>query len=171
MEIALIDTSIIIEPFTSYQKDKKSYKEAALTLLRYSKRQFIPAISISGLGKLEFIINSKDSLKKELKNKRDSMKEIINSFVNDCKIIKLDKETIHLAHDILNKDSLLDPLDVLHFSSAIIGKCNSFIFMDDKLKNSPVIKRIARENNLKLNSFNIIINEDKGKPRGESIWE
>lgn len=170
MEIALIDTSIIIEPFTDYEKGKNSYKKTSLTLLRYSKRKFLPAISISILGELEFIINSKESLKKEL-NKRDVMKEVINNFVNDCKIIKLDKETIHLAHDILNNDPFLDPLDVLHFSSAIIGKCNSFIFMDNKLENSQIINRIAKEHNLELKSFNIPINEDKGKPRGEPIWE
>lgn len=169
METALIDTSIIIEPFTDYTKGKKSYKEAAWTLLRYSKRPFIPVISLSVLGELEFIINSKKSLKEELESKRNKMREILDAFLKDCEIIGLTKEIIHLADKIIKEDYLLDPLDVLHFATAIESKCNIFIFMDDKLKNSQIIKRIARENNLKLNSFNVSQNEDKGKPKGDFI--
>lgn len=170
METALIDTSIIIEPFTEYRKGKKNYKEAAFTLLRYSKRHFIPAVSLSVLGELEFIINSKESLKKEIENKRDAMREILDKFLKECKIIGLNKETLHLVHTILNEDYSLDPSDVLHFSSAIMHGCNSFIFMDEKIEKSEVINRIAKENNLKLENFNIPRNEDRGKPRGESIW-
>jgi predicted nucleic acid-binding protein len=170
MDISLIDTSIILEPFTSYQKDKKNYKEAALTLLRYSKRKIIPAISISILGELEFIINFKESLKKELEDKKDKMKEIIDNFIQDCEMIELNKDAIDLASKILNEDYLLDPLDVLHFAIAIKSKCNSFIFMDNKLENSKIVNQIAKEHNLKLESFNIPANEDKGKLRGELIW-
>ena len=64
----------------------------------------------------------------------------------------------------------IDPLDVLHFSTAIESGCDAFTFIDDKLKNSQVINRIAKEYNLKLKNFNIYSNEDKGKPRGEFIW-
>jgi len=170
MDTSLIDTSIILEPFTSYQKHKENYKEAALTLLRYSKKSFIPAISMSILGELEFIINSKENLEKDLKNKRESMKEIMDTFLEHCIMIGLNKETIHLASKILNEDPLLDPSDVLHFSSAINSECDAFIFMDRKLKDSKVINEIAKEHNLKLKSFNIPENEDKGIPRGDFIW-
>lgn len=170
MDISLIDTSIILEPFTSYEKDKKNYKEAALTLLRYSKRKFIPAISISVLGELEFIMNSKESLIKELENKKNEMREIIDNFIQDCEMIGLNKEAIDLTNKILNEDHLLDPLDVLHFATAIKSKCNAFIFMDEKLENSRIVNQIAKKYNLKLESFNISANEDKGKPRGDLIW-
>lgn len=104
MEITLIDTSIIIEPFTGYQKGKKNYKEAALALLRYKKRPFIPATSISILGELELITHTKEILNKESELKREARKEIINNFVKECKIIGITKETIHLASKILNDD-------------------------------------------------------------------
>ena len=60
MEKALIDTSILIEPFTKYRKNKKSYRKKVLALLYYPEgKNFIPAISISILGELYCIFNKK----------------------------------------------------------------------------------------------------------------
>ena len=171
MDISLIDTSIILEPFTKFRKEEDSYKNAALTLIRYPKsKNFKPAISMSILGELEFILNKKENLIKELGNNREKMKEILDSFFSNCEIIGLEKETIHLAHQILREDFRLDPLDVIHFSSAIVGGCNSFLFMDRKLEESKVIKRIAKENNLDLLPFNIEKNKDKGRIDRDLTW-
>lgn len=171
MDTSLIDTSIILEPFTRFKKDMKSYKNAALALIRYPQsKNFKPAISMSILGELECILNEKENLIRELSDNREKMKEILNSFFSNCEIIGLKRETIHLAHDILREDSRLDPLDIIHFSSAIVGGCKSFIFMDRKLRESEVIKRIAKRNNFNLIPFNIKENEDKGRIDRNLTW-
>jgi len=171
MDKSLVDTSILIEPFNRLKKDKKSYKNAALALLRYPlSKNFKPVISISILGELECILNEKENLIRELENNREKMKEILDSFFSKCEIIGLEKETIYLANNILKEDSRLDPLDIIHFSSAIVGGCKSFIFMDRKLRESEVIKRIAKENNFVLKPFNIKENEDKGGIDRNLTW-
>lgn len=174
MDIALIDTSIILEPFTKLKKKgEKSYKKKAYALLKYPNPKlinFTPAISISILGELESVMNKKENLKKDLKSKRDSMKEILEDFFMKCEIVGLTKEAIDLAHNILDKDHELDPVDVLHFSTAINSKCNAFIFMDNKLKNSRTIKEIAKEHEVKLIPFDVEENEDKGGLDREITW-
>ncbi len=98
------------------------------------------------------------------------MREILNDFFMKCKMMGLAKETIDFAHKIFEQDPNLDPLDVLHFSTAICSKCNSFIFMDSRLKNSKIINDIAKEQNIKLVPFDTEKNEDKGSLDRESTW-
>lgn len=171
MDKGLIDSSMIMEPFTNFKTGQKNYKLSALTILKYPKKlHFKPCICLSVLGELELIMKEKKSLTEQIKNKRERMQEILNNFFEDCEMVGLDKNTIHLAHTILGEDPRLDPVDVIHFASAISSGCKYFLFMDGKLENSNVIKRYAKENDLSLMPFNIPKHEDKGKPNKNLIW-
>lgn len=98
------------------------------------------------------------------------MQEILDGFFENCDKIGLDKEAIKLAENILSEDNRLDPVDVIHFTSAISKKCKYFLFIDGKLETSEVIKKYAKENSLALVPFNIKKNEDKGKPDRNLTW-
>ena len=171
MDKGLIDNSIIIEPFTNFKSGQKNYKLSALSILKYPKKlNFKPCISLSILGELNLVIRDKKDLREEIKDKRDKMQEILEGFFEECVMMGLDKNAIHLAHTILGEDPRLDPVDVIHFASAISSGCKYFVFMDGKLEGSDVIKRYAKENHLSLIPFNIQKNEDKGKPKKDLIW-
>ncbi len=166
----LIDTSILLEPFTIFEKRNKNYKIKALSILKYPKGVNIqPVISLSVLGEIELIINKKVNIIQG-EEKRNFMKDVLREFFKNCIFIGLDKKAIDLASEIINKDKYLDPLDVIHFTSAISGNCDAFLLMDDKLSESRVIKEIAKNHNLKLSQFNKPINEDKGRIDRDITW-
>lgn len=171
MDLGLIDNSIILEPFTNFKANKKNYKLATLSILKVpNKLGFKPCISLSTLGELNLILLEKKNLIESIKDKRNKMQEILDGFFENCDKIGLDKEAIKLAENILSEDNRLDPVDVIHFTSAISKKCKYFLFIDGKLETSEVIKKYAKENSLALVPFNIKKNEDKGKPDRNLTW-
>jgi len=97
--------------------------------------------------------------------KKEMIRAKFESFFKNCEFIGTDKEAIYLANEILREDERLDPLDVLHLSSAIAGSCDGFLFMDKKIKESNVAKRIAKEHKLKLIPFDIEKNKDQKNPK------
>ena len=159
MDDGLIDTSILLEPFT--QKGINNYKKRCFYLLKNPKAFRInPVISLSVLGELDFILRIKDSFLNTAK--RTEMIDIHEKFFNLSKKIGINREAIKFANRILDLDPYLDPLDVLHISCAMISNCKTFIFIDKKLKDNMVLKKIIKEEypNFYLTPFNISKNED-----------
>ena len=109
---------------------------------------------MSVLGELQFLLYKKENLIEGLSEKREEMNQILSSFFDKCDMIELKKETISLAHEIFQKDRSLDPLDELHFSSAITGECKSFIFIDEAIPKSQIIKEYSKKYNLNLIPLN-----------------
>ena len=130
-------------------------KDEAVTILKYPKgKNFVPVVSMSILGELQFLLYQKENLKRKLSKERENMDRVLNSFFDKQEMIPITIQTISLANKILDADYLLDPLDVLHFASAITGGCNSFIFIDELLNKSQTIKKYAKEHNVKLIPLN-----------------
>lgn len=156
----LIDTSVLIEPYT--KKRRLNYKKRSLALLKEPKSfPFIPVISLSVLGELWLIINEKKSSAID-DRKRDEMLRTLNHFFEQCEKIGLTKDTMALANKISEGDSRLGPVDVLHLASAMSNECKSFLFMDEKIENSEFIKRFIKDEyySFNLSPFNIKENED-----------
>lgn len=160
----LIDTSLLLEPFGPHRKDGENYKEKALTIIRYAKVGFVKCTSISVLGELNLILNREENNQVGRATQNQKMKDLLDDFCKNCKILPLKKEAIDLAHEILEEDNRLDPMDVLHFSTAICEKCSGFMFMDGEMQTNKILRRIAKQHNLKLIPFNANPeNKDKGK--------
>ncbi len=162
MHKAMYDTSILIEPFRG-QKDR-NYGQAALLALNgihSLDRQYTPVVSMSVLGELKAILNKKEGVKKDTQEKIFEINQIHENFFDRCEIVGITKETISLCRDILTEDDRLDPLDVLHFSCAVCSGCKTFIFIDKKIKDSKIIRRIAKEKDFHLTPFDIPANLDK----------
>lgn len=159
MNKALIDTSILLEPFTP--KNVFNYKNKALYLLKCPEKfQIQPVISSSVLGEFEYLIKNKESIRKIKDN--EEIKNILDNFYQKCEFVVINRETIELANRILNKDSRLDPLDILHLSCAISGGCKTFLFIDNGIKNSQTINELIKRDfpNFYLSPFNIPKNQD-----------
>ncbi len=155
----MIDTSIILEPFTPKRRGP-NYKQRCLSLLRNDsvsfKEKFSPVISQSILGELHSIIN-----KKTIAWKGEKMNEIIDGFLENCSITGITRESIDMANGILKSDKRLDPLDVLHISCAICNDCETFMFIDSELIRNDFLKKFVKEREFYLTPFNIHQNEDK----------
>lgn len=144
MEKALIDTSILIEPFAGWRKNKPNYKERSLALIRgvlvFFNERFIPVISLSVLGELSLILNTKYLLTEDIKLKREKSESILREFYSKCEFVGVSRETIKLTYEIISRDERLEPLDALHIASAIKEGCNTFVFIDEELKQNKILK-------------------------------
>ena len=160
MKKAMIDTSIILEPFTLKRRGS-NYKQRCLSLLRNDivdfKERFLPVISQSILGELYSIINSE----KKISWKKETMNEIINEFLKNCLIVGITRESIDMANCILKSDERLDPLDILHLSCAICNDCETFMTLDSELIKSEFLRKFVKEREFYLTPFNISKNEDR----------
>ncbi len=168
MERALIDTSILIEPFVSWRKDEPNYKDKSMAILKGVlvdfKERFKPVISLSVLGELSLVLKDKKFLQKDLSERKEKMDQTLKPFFNECEKVGLKKETIKLCSKILTEiDERLEPLDALHIATAIIEKCNTFIFIDQGLKNNERIRKFVKDNGIYLTSLNFPENEDRKK--------
>ncbi len=168
MERALIDTSILIEPFISWGKDEPNYKEKSMAIVKGVlvdfKERFLPVISLSVLGELSLVLKDKKSLQKDLRERKEKMDQTLDPFFNECEKVGLKKETINLCSKILTEiDDRLEPLDALHIATAIIEKCNTFIFIDQGLKDNEKIKKFIKEEGIYFMPINLSENEDKRK--------
>ena len=145
MEIALIDTSILIEPFTPWKNNEPNYKQLCLALLQDKlypfRKQFKPVISLGVIGEFNLIVHEKSYIKKELEDKRERIGEITQHFFNRCEFVGLSRETIALCNQIFYIDDRMDPLDALHIATAISEKCQNFMFIDYALKENIEIKK------------------------------
>ena len=173
MEKALVDTSILIEPFTSWKNNQPNYKDKSMAILKGVlvdfKNRFKPVVSLSILGELSLVLKDKMFLLKDLNERIGQMDQTLESFFETCEKVGLKKETINLCSKILTEvDNRLEPLDALHIATAIVEGCKTFIFIDECLKNNEKIRKFAKEQGIYLTSLNWQINEDKKKP-GEFI--
>ena len=170
MEEALVDTSIILEPFVPWKNNEPNYKRRSLSLLRgelYLFYQgFKPIISISIMGELDLVINEKISLAKEIESKKDIMEKVTKDFFSKCKRVGLTKQTIELCNQIFQLDLRIDHLDALHIATAISENCKNFIFIDYELKGNMVLKKFAKDKGLTLVDFAIKNNMDIKRPKG-----
>ncbi len=168
MERALIDTSIIIEPFISWRKDEPNYKDKSMAILKGVlvdfRERFMPVVSLSILGELSLILKDKQFLLKDLTKKKEQMDRTLETFFNNCERVGLKKETINLCSKILTEiDNRLEPLDALHISTAIVEGCKTFVFIDETLKNNEKIRKFVKNQGIYLTSLNWPINQDKKK--------
>lgn len=107
------------------------------------------------------ILNKKENLKKKLIEQIEKINEYHENFFSRCDSISISKKALFLASTILEEDRILDPLDVLHFSCAICEKCDAFIYMDKKIRESDILKKYAKNNDLELIDIAIPKNQDK----------
>ncbi|MDO8528616.1 MAG: type II toxin-antitoxin system VapC family toxin [Nanoarchaeota archaeon] len=160
MKKMMIDTSIILEPFTPENKKGPNYKRRCLALLKndivYFKNNFLPVISLSILGELHGIINEK-----KISWKKETMNEIINEFFGNCLTVGITRESIDMANCILKSDERLDPLDILHLSCAICNDCETFMTLDSELIKSEFLRKFIKEREFYLTPFNIHENKDR----------
>jgi len=177
MDKALIDTSILLEPFIPWKNKEPNYKSNTLALLNGNltefHRRFQPVVSLSVLGELNLILSEKIHLIKgiEKTKKKEEMDRILEDFFFKCEKTGLKKETFEIADNLIKFDDRLDPLDTLHISTAIVEGCKTFIFIDYKLKdNRKVDKYLKEKYGLFLTPFNIPKNEDSRKPNQKFTW-
>lgn len=167
MERALIDTSILVEPFAQWKNNEPNYKQTCLALLKgelypfYNK--FEPVVSISVMGEMNLIILEKLSpILKE--GKEEIMNNIIKRFFNKCEKVGLTKRTLEVTNNLLSLDERLEPLDAIHIATAISEGCTNFVFIDYALKDNTVVRKFAKENGLNLINFGIKENADTKHP-------
>jgi len=174
MEKALIDTSILIEPFTPWKNNEPNYKLASLSLLRGRlhtfRKSIAPVISIGVMGEFNLIVNRKETIIKGMNvEKRDQMTRIIQSFFNNCEMVGLSKGTIEMCNKILSLDKRIDPLDALHLSTAINENCRNIILIDQTILENIKIKNLCKENELNLINFGIKKNMDIKRPNKDFL--
>ena len=164
MDKALIDTSILLEPFTQWKNNEPNYKRRCSALLRGELQTFSklyqPTISLGILGELQLILLKKEAEGKLLISQRDIMLTELDRFFNRCIKIGLTRDTIQLTNEILSQDPRLEPLDALHIATAISEGCKTFIFIDYHLKENVWLHSYIKSKGLHLTPFNIPENRD-----------
>lgn len=174
MERTLVDTSLLVEPFTPWKNNEPNYKQACLALLQDRlhsfKERFKPVVSLSVLGEFNLVVREKLPKRKEFEDKIERMNALIKGFFDKCEIVGLSKEAIQICNELLSADNRLDPLDILHIATAISERCQNFMFIDYELNENLQVKKFAKSHELNLIHFGIKENSDIKKPTKSFIW-
>ncbi|MBS3155451.1 PIN domain-containing protein [Candidatus Woesearchaeota archaeon] len=154
-ERAFYDTSMFLEPFDKRSDRKRTNDILAVLkgLVRSIEEHSSPITSSGVLGEIELILRDSEKIKR-FKEDITVIKSIIDGILKRFEIIGIDENAIKKCYDLIQKeDREIECMDALHLSSAISSNCNSFCFIDNKLRDNKIVKEYAKENVITLTSF------------------